>query len=78
MKCYNSNCKEECYDIKRAVCINRITEEQHLLILAIRENDTTRCRICGSYLVDARIGNTKRNKMKIKLCTSCKKYRKAN
>lgn len=77
MKCYNSNCKEECYDIKRAVCINRITEEQHLLILAIRENDKTRCRACGKELIKARIGKTKKKKA-IKLCTECKSYREAN
>lgn len=62
MNCYNSNCKENCDDIKKMYCIHKLTEKQNKFIAKIKNN----CKNCGGRLVQSKyVGQA------TKLCTSC-------
>ena len=65
MECYNFTCKEECYDIKEATCLFKVTKEQHLLKSKIYKQELCEC---GNILVDCKV-----NKKRAMLCTSCKR-----
>ncbi|WP_353096197.1 hypothetical protein [Tissierella praeacuta] len=64
MKCYRTNCKEECNDIKKMYCIFRLNKEQQRLIKKISKYNF--CDECGSIAVKAKY----RGKY-INLCTEC-------
>lgn len=63
MKCYRTNCKEECNEIKSLYCIFKLTKEQQKLIAKIKHNY---CPECGTKLVKARYRGKR-----IRLCTEC-------
>lgn len=66
MKCYRTNCKEECNSLKVKYCLFKITAKQKDLIAEIRQGDSIYCSNCPGELVQ---GLYKGND--ILLCTSC-------
>lgn len=68
MNCYNSNCKQNCDDIKKMYCIHKLTEKQSKFIAKLKN----RCS-CGGKLVKSNYGG-----QTTKLCTNCGIVRNEN
>ena len=60
-------CSVECDDIKKAICIDRVSKKQAKLYKAL----SSRCNYCYSRTVEA-----KHNKKETRLCTACNNIRR--
>ena len=63
LKCYRSNCKEECNELKIQYCLFRITKRQQRIIAQIKGMN---CINCENEWIE---GNYKGEE--VRLCTSC-------
>ncbi len=62
MKCYRTNCKEECNELKKLYCIFKLNKKQQRFIAKLEGY----CKECGTKLIKAKYKGEY-----IDLCTSC-------